>query len=810
MMRLWNPAKPRPCGLSGEIISQSQVRIVICFFMGGYYSVFGIPNHPVYLAFALYSTVLLLYAQRSHAAWRLVPSLTLLIDNGFAICGLHVTGERGTFLLFFLIHLSFAYGIRFGRSYLIASLAISCVGVTWLYQQSFPWQGHIHFLLSFLFGMPFISFYVYVLTGKLRRSEAKANKNAAQTAQLLTFLAHDIRTPLHQLLVAIKKLQETTCTTPTDASLYHMEHLVNLMARMCSGIVGSPSVTDEASTKYPVETAKLKPTTLNQRVVAFVELFRERIESRGATLRYDLAADIAPNIEIDISVVERALLNVISNAMRYCRDGYVEIRTRSESSREKKIRIEVENAFSSDPHILDARFSTGTRIHSLFHGASIGIDSTRGVASSAGGAFTFKAVNSSRFLSSLILPANELSTAHEAKTLYPVVVISSDGNLIAKCADNLNAAANVYRFPTLEKFTSHIGSYGGEIAAIFTDNPDIDNPTALAAFADFSDCHGLVVAIRPDSEHLDRIAIHSSRIEVAHGAADSTWIQAMQLSEEFRMSKIRPTTKNSYRLRTLASAKILALDDSPLNLSLLSVGLRNYGLSVTPISSLDAGMRELSQENYDVLILDWNLGDFTALDFLHKIQNESSANVPKILLLTAQDINIEKLEMPFVENIKLLAKPIDNAAIFFEIEEHWRSNIYRKIENFEISPKEIFYCDSYMEMDWSNGSITIIDDLLGEFLVSIQERVAELEIAGSMLAKEDIIRKLHAIASMCYSVGAYALGDLFKIHQNRILSEFRVDVLQHTSDFAESRDLLALTKMHISIFRLSIRARGMS
>ncbi len=809
-MRIWKLANPRSPGLSGEIVSQSRVRIVICSFMGGYYSAFGIPNHPVYLAFALYSMALLFYAQRRQTAWRIVPSLTLLLDSGFAIFGLHVTGERGAFLLFFLIHFSFAYGIRFGRSYLIASLIISCIGVTWLYRQSFPWQGHIHFLLSFLFGMPFISFYFYVLTSKLRRSEAKATMNAEQTTQLLTFLAHDIRTPLHQLLIAIKKLQETSYTALSAPSLHHMEQLVNMMARMCSGVVGAPSATDGASTKYTIEASNSRPATLNQRIVEFVELFRERIESQGATLRYSLSSDIAPNINIDISVVERALLNVISNAVRYCQNGYVEIRTRSEGSHGKTVRIEIENAFPRDPLNSEASFSSRAEDNSLFYGTSIGMDSMRAVALSAGGAFSFQVINSSCFLSSLTLPASELPTADGVKSIYPVVLISNDIDLIERCADKLSSVVNVYRFSSFEKFTSHIESYSGGIAAIFAEYPDVNNPTALATFADFSAGHGLVVAICPDLEHLEQITIQSSRIKVAREAADNTWIQAMQLSEELRMSETCPSTTMNYQRRTLASAKILALDDNPLNLSLLAVGLRNYGLSIKSISSLGAGMRELSQENYDILILDWNIGDCTALDFLQNVKNFHHSTSLSILLLTAQDLEIRKIKTPFVKNIRLLKKPIDNAAIFLAIKDLWLSNTYRTVGALESSPREIFFCDSYMEMDWSSDSITAVYDLLGEFLISIQECIADLEVAGNVLAKEDVARRLHALASMCYSVGAYALGDLFKIYQGRILSEVSVDASQSGYGFAASRDLLSLTKMHISIFRLSIRARDVS
>ena len=122
-----------------QMRAQALVRIVICAFMGLYYLSFGIKNHPTYLVFVVYSLVLLFATLHRKINIPIHPLGTLIIDNGFAICGLHQTGEKGAFLLFFLIHISFAYGVRFGREYLILSVAVACFGVTWLSISSYSW-----------------------------------------------------------------------------------------------------------------------------------------------------------------------------------------------------------------------------------------------------------------------------------------------------------------------------------------------------------------------------------------------------------------------------------------------------------------------------------------------------------------------------------------------------------------------------------------------------------------------------------------------------------------------------------------------
>ena len=806
-MNRWNPVTVGAPGVRREIVSQAGVRIVICAFMGGYYSAFGVPNHPLYLVFALYSFALLLIAQRFSGLSNVVPILTLIADNGFAIWGLHVTGERGAFLLFFLIHFSFAYGIRYGRWHLFGSLVISCAGVTWLYWKSFPWQGHIHFLLSFLFGMPFISIYVYVLTEKLRKSEASATNNARRTEKLLVFLAHDIRTPLHQLLGSINKLQVSAYAEVCASTLNHMESLVNLMARMCSGIVSGRSVTGSGRPRRGLDGEDPQSATLNQRIVASIELFRDRMESEGAILRYDLSCQIAPNVSIDVSAVERALLNVVSNAARHCRDGYVEVRVRPGSRSDPEIVIEIENARATvlDGFMADSAPANGE--FSAFFGASMGMESMRDVTSSAGGTFDFQALNNSRFLSTLIFPIGAWSLPYRAKTLLPVVAISRDIAFFSKCCDMLSTAANVYCYTSLENFTSHIRSYDGEIAAIFADLSDTIGSADLGNFDEFVDRHSLVVTLSSRIDDLDRILIQGRRIRIDRESGRSTWLQVLQLSEDLRTSRTWPSTRNDCSLGTLTAARILALDDNSLNLSLLAVGLSNYGLSIKPTGSLTDAMRELSQEKYDVFVLDWNIGDVTASEILRIIQDGPLALSLKILLLTAQNIDFEELQVRFTENIVVLTKPVDNATILAAIRRLWQRPSRPSAEAIETSADRIFYSRGYDDMKWNSDSIEAIDSLLGRFLADIEERVVELTIQIPTLSHEDLDRSLHALAGICYSVGAYALGDEFTDFPDRQL-DFSREGSRRGGCFPRMRDILALTKMHISIFQLSVRARS--
>jgi len=795
---------------SSEIASQSHVRIVICAFMGGYYSVFGISNHPLFLAFALYSMLLLFIAPKVTAKRSIIPLLTLIIDNSFAIGGLHLTGERGSFLLFFLIHFSFAYGIRYGREYLIGSLIISSAGVTWLFWKSSPWQGHIHFLLSFLFGMPFISLYVYKLTERLRRSEATANANARRTEKLLVFLAHDIRTPLHQLLGSIRRLQASEDSAAWAPTLAKMDSIVNLTARLCSGIVAGQSLSVNHEIAHNFDADDQQRTTLNQRIVEFIELFRDRLDLEGAALRYELSGVIPPGVTMDISAVERVMLNIISNVTRHCRGGYVEVRVDLVAGDESKIRIEIENARDSslDDQELDSGPNSTER--SLFFGTKLGMDSMRDVMSSAGGEFLFQAINKSTFLSTVIFPVSTCPIEYRVKVQLPVIIISRDAALIEKCHAMLSEATNCYLYSSLESFNLNITYYTGEIAAIFVDlNCDSDSAD-LATIDRFSNRHGVVILLASDLHRLETMRVTRHQIRINRDSARSTWIQALQLSEVFRPAKQLPRAHRDYKLGDLASARILALDDNALNLSFLAAGLRNYGLSIKPVNSLQTAMRDLSDEPFDIFILDWNIGAVTAFELLQEIQNAPLERSPKIILLTAQTVDLHELPPHIVQNTIVLAKPVDNASVLFAIMKLWLRSELTFTNELALSADRIFFLDGYKDLAWDSESSRLIDGLLGEFLMDLDARFADLIVENHVLLHEDAIIKLHAIVSMCYSVGAYALGDKLDIDRNLFLSGSAQGWAISDSGFAQIREILSLTKMHVSMFQLSMRARWAS
>ena len=218
---------------------QAKVRIGVCLFMAVYFYTTGFTTHPLYVLFIGYCFTSVLLIRRSTRFSRVRSFTSLLIDNFFAIAGLHVTGEYGTFLFILLVQIAFGNGLRFGRLYLWSSVFVACIGILTLYFFSPRWQGNLHLVLTFFIGTPFIAFYVDYLVKNLRESKKEVDKRASDISDLLAFVSHDIRTPLHSLLTTAAIAKTSAQDNETRTRLVRIENTIKSLARLATDVLGA-------------------------------------------------------------------------------------------------------------------------------------------------------------------------------------------------------------------------------------------------------------------------------------------------------------------------------------------------------------------------------------------------------------------------------------------------------------------------------------------------------------------------------------------------------------------------------------------
>ena len=788
-----------------EVFSQAKVRVLICAFMGGYYAFFGIANHPVYLLFAIYTIGLLAASIRQIGDPKLISCFSLLIDNGFTICGLHVTGESGTFLLFFLIHISFAYGLRFGPKYLIASLTVSCLGVSWLYCASAPWQGRIHFLLSFLFGMPFISLYVYGLTEKLRRSEAFASESVFRTNQLLTFLTHDIRAPLQTLLETLDRLKGDDTSSASHASLSAMERIIEFMARMVSGVLNRQRIDGLKTESDAFDKQFISDFSINHWVVEFFETFRESVESKGATLRYRLDGEVGEQEGSASPLLERVMINVISNALRYCESGYIFVETALVQSPFTKIRITIENGIPPDKFDSPQRQARVKRHETSLYGAGLGIAAAQDAAIKAGASFLFSQKDHLNFSSILEFTNPVMLGRRRFKTLLPVVVISSNHKEWLKYVELFAGIACVYWTDSIPKYAHGTDLEHEYLEALYI-NVDVSSQITQENLRQLSlNGSRIVRAVDDPGISVEKILVDESFVKIRSEALKDTWIAALEIVNTlFTVTKKTRAPLNLRELK-MGERKILALDDNPLNLSFLSSGLKKFYINVVTVSTIVDARKAIKVERYDALILDWNIGLSNANELLSVFSDEQITNPPHILLLSAQKLESSELRAQKGQRLRMLTKPVSNDTI--------HAALCQLIDNDDATlelettyaPDDIFNFRSYLETELTERTVRVTESLLMEFVESLNGALVSRPGIFERTKNQEFESEIHRLASMCYSAGAYALGDCFKSIRSISTLEAAGDESRIFPQIVSAQRVYQMTRTHIVWFLASLR-----
>lgn len=775
--------------------AQAIVRIVICAFIGLYYLSFGIKNHPTYLAFAVYSLFLLFATQNGKIKVPIHPLVTLIIDNGFAICGLHQTGEKGAFLLFFIIHISFAYGVRFGRDYLIFSLCVAFFGVTWLYIASDPWQGRIHFLLSFLFGMPFISIYVLYLTNQLRQSEARANETTKRTNELLTFLAHDIRGPLHHIHESAGRLQLEPLSLKGAESVSSIHRLVEFMARMVSRVLSDnqlkPSTEDISSTP---ETSPAHEAAVYW-LVRFAEMYRHLIEKRGAQLKYQIAATCDAQLPRDVTPFERILSNILSNSIRYCIGGEVLISMTYGNESPSKLKIAIENEADTGARFVGQSESHLNSNELLAAGSGLGLKVAHENAQSIGGHFTFSQLTESRYSSVFEFYAIRASEQFSFSTTTPVIVLSCNPGLFQDCVKKCTGIANIYWSKGEFNPSKKSDTSSGQLSSIYVyDESEFDEMDATVNNIPAS---AVQIALRQKGPE-DVIVVERRRVSVTGTVSPCVMKNALQIAEAILTSLALDERAPSVSLARQYHA--LVMDDSPLNLAILKEKLAQLGIGTVAVTSTTDAASVLGARAFDLFILDWNVGLHTAQPLLHSLMNHPTHKNMKCIIISAEDIRADRFQTSAPNRIRRLVKPVSDAlfqsAIFDLIDD---SGISPAVTN-NSSPEAIFNCATYLSLGLNARTIQFTKELLTNFIESLDQAFKSIESQVASMAISEIGADAHKLASMCYSAGAYALGDEFKSINDALLSDRQVgpDVVRRR--IHSMTRIYKLTECHISHF----------
>jgi two-component system, sensor histidine kinase len=196
--------------------------------------------------------------------------------------------------------------------------------------------------------------------------EAADRANSAKSRFLAT-ASHDLRQPLQTLALLNGTLRRMLSDAEAIQAVAQQEQAIGAMSRLLNALLDISKL----------ESGTIKPESTEFTVARlFEELHQEfsRVAAdKGLQLQIETSKDIAHS---DPSLVEQVLRNLVSNAIKYTRQGRVSVRCLTEA---RQVRIEVLDTgigIPNDqiPFIFDEFYQVGIPTHSLRDGYGLGLN----------------------------------------------------------------------------------------------------------------------------------------------------------------------------------------------------------------------------------------------------------------------------------------------------------------------------------------------------------------------------------------------------------------------------------------------------
>jgi signal transduction histidine kinase len=173
------------------------------------------------------------------------------------------------------------------------------------------------------------------LVARLRREVARVTQGDAQRREMIASVSHDVRTPLTALIAQLETIRlkgESLSATEQgklfDQAIGNTLHLKKL----------TDSLAELAYLDSPEVKATLESMPIDDLADDIVQRFRAKAEGQGININFE-ADEKLPWVPVDAGLFDRAISNLIDNAMRYSpKEGAITVAV---SKMPKSIRVSV-------------------------------------------------------------------------------------------------------------------------------------------------------------------------------------------------------------------------------------------------------------------------------------------------------------------------------------------------------------------------------------------------------------------------------------------------------------------------------------
>ena len=709
--------------------------------------------------------------------------VAITADFATVTCYMVFLGERAAPLFLLYVWMTLANGFRFGKPYLLASLALGALGFSTALWQSEFWRSHVQLGYSLLGAFIVLNLYVQSLVTKLYDALAHAEAANQAKRRFISVISHEMRTPLNAIIGMADLLRDTTLTREQADMLQTLRSSSRLMLGLVEDVLDFSKI--EAG-KVVLDKADFD---LHALVNSTCRIVAAQAAAKALDFVVSIMPDVPPAIRGDPHYLRQVLINLAGNAVKFTERGSVTVHVSTQLETEKTVRIKfsvrdtgigispaaqsrIFESFTQADQSTTRRFGgtgLGTTIAKQLvglMGGKLGLESAVGLGSTfwfeielekqseRAGAATGELAGARVLL--VGFPEGDREPVERALTGWGATAVAVE--TIEECAVRLVADISLARPYHSAIFFCEREDLG--LAQKFRSAAPNPPPPAVLAMPRYAGVRRFDALSAGFSAVLELPFEKRELFNVLHSVA---------ADEEVGESVVR--LQDYTRRAPVQALSIVVADDNPTNREVIGKILERGGHRVTLVNDGEQALDAIERERPDVVLLDRNMPGMGGMDALQAIRllDRGRSRLPAAMLSAdvTSDVKREALEAGFDA---FLAKPVEAMRLLDEVQALGASKSEQRSDLRVVAPSTsrtatavtsaLVNSETLARLEDLGSSSAFVEKLIGVFVADNTALLARIDQAIAGRSYSDFRSHLHAMKGSSASMGTDRLTAL--------------------------------------------------
>jgi two-component system sensor histidine kinase RpfC len=559
------------------------------------------------------------------------------------------TGVSGLPLYVVYLWIIIGNGFRYGKFYLLNTLALSVVGFSIVLYTSPFWRAELAVGISLLFAM--IALSVYVLSLVRRLNDAKRHAEAANLAKrrFVSMVSHEMRTPLNAIIGMMELLRDTPLNTEQSGMVKTIDQSSRTMLGLIEDVLDFSKI--EAG-KLSIAREKFDLYAL---VNGVMQMLRPQAEGKGLSFASTLMPDVPQSVRGDEAHLRQVLINLLANAVKFTARGGVTLHVSrvGEGPRSVVLKFSIRDtgigiAPEDQRRIFESFTQADQTTTRRFGGTGLGTTIAKQLAELMGGRMGLESAvglgSTFWFELPLEVEASELR-AEEPSALVQVQVLSIGlpPEPLAQIESMLRGWGGAcVRVAGLEDAVVHVAAAErqGQLPTcglLYADDLETAEQAVMRLRRQLGGKRLPIVLCAPEASNVHRIPIvHGGYAAVLALPADKRMLfnTLHAFSATDQAEGVVFISDYLKRKEAGRSLKVLVADDNAVNRTVLAKILERANHELSLVEHGDEALDLLEREGFDVAILDRNMPGISGIETVRalRMMEMGGPRLPVIIL----------------------------------------------------------------------------------------------------------------------------------------------------------------------------------